>query len=81
MKATVHVTLKPGVLDPQGQTIHRASETLGFTTISDIRQGKFFEIALAADADPATAKAELERLAHDILSNPVIEDFSVEISE
>ncbi len=81
MKATVHVTLKPGVLDPQGQTVHRASETLGFKTISDIRQGKYFEISLSEGADPETAKAELERLAHDILSNPVIEDFTVEISE
>jgi phosphoribosylformylglycinamidine synthase subunit PurS len=80
MKATVHVTLKPGVLDPQGQTIRHAAAGMGFTSLAEIRQGKYFEIALADDADPETARAHVERLAREILSNPVIEDYRVELS-
>ncbi|MCS7080623.1 MAG: phosphoribosylformylglycinamidine synthase subunit PurS [Chloracidobacterium sp.] len=78
MKATVHVTLKPGVLDPQGQTIQRASEAIGFTRIADVRQGKFFEVEVAADGDLEAARAELERFAREVLANPVIEDYRIE---
>ncbi len=78
MKATVHVTLKPGVLDPQGQTIQRASEALGFTCILDVRQGKFFEVELADRDDTEAARAELERFAREVLANPVIEDCRIE---
>jgi phosphoribosylformylglycinamidine synthase len=78
MKATVHVTLKPGVLDPQGQTIQRASEALGFTRIRDVRQGKFFEVELADGDDTEAARAELERFAREMLANPVIEDYRIE---
>ncbi|MBI4751594.1 MAG: phosphoribosylformylglycinamidine synthase subunit PurS [Acidobacteria bacterium] len=79
MKATVHVTLKPGVLDPQGQAIHHAAETLGYQTIEAIRQGKFFEVSISDGVSPETAQAEVEKLAQDVLSNPVIEDFTVSI--
>ncbi|MFQ3580626.1 MAG: phosphoribosylformylglycinamidine synthase subunit PurS [Chloracidobacterium sp.] len=78
MKATVHVTLKPGVLDPQGQTIQQASEAIGFTRIAEVRQGKFFEVELSDGDDPAVARAELERFAREVLSNPVIEDYRIE---
>jgi phosphoribosylformylglycinamidine synthase len=77
MKATVHVTLKPGVFDPQGQTIQRASEAIGFTRIVEVRQGKFFEIELADD-DAEAARSELERFARELLANPVIEDYRIE---
>ena len=79
MKAKVYVTLKQGVLDPQGKAIHHSVELLGYRGISDIRQGKYFEIALDGSADEAGAREEAERMARDILSNPVIEDFRVEV--
>lgn len=78
MKARVHVSLKPTVLDPQGQTIRGALAGLGHTSISDVRQGKYFEISLAPGTDPNQAAAEIEQIAKDILANPVIEDYWVE---
>ena len=81
MKALVYVTLKPSVLDPQGKAIHHSVESLGHKGINDIRQGKFFEIALDASVSPDTARSEIERIAKDILANPVIEDYRVEISQ
>src|SRR5215210_7008259 len=79
MKAKVYVTLKAGVLDPQGKAIHHSVELLGYGGIRDIRQGKYFEIALDNSVDEGRAREEAERMARDILSNPVIEDFRVEI--
>ncbi len=79
MKAKVYVTLKAGVLDPQGKAIHHSVELLGYRGISDIRQGKYFEIALDGSVDEGAAREEAERMARDILSNPVIEDFRVEV--
>ena len=79
MKAKVYVTLKPGVLDPQGKAIHHSVESLGFAGIEDIRQGKYFEISLADGANSADAQTSAERIAKDVLANPVIEDFRVEI--
>jgi phosphoribosylformylglycinamidine synthase len=79
MKAKVYVTLKPSVLDPQGKAIHHSVELLGFEKINDIRQGKYFEIALDAALSDAEAKDAAERIAKDILANPVIEDYRVEI--
>lgn len=79
MKAKVYVTLKPGVLDPQGKAIHHSAELMGFEGISDIRQGKYFEIAFDAGVDAAAAQAAAEKLASDVLANPVIEDYRVEI--
>ena len=79
MKAKVYVTLKRGVLDPQGKAIQHSVELLGYQGIADIRQGKYFEIALDSTLDADGARAEAERMAKDVLSNPVIEDFRVEI--
>lgn len=79
MKAKVYVTLKNGVLDPQGKAIQHSAELIGYQQIADVRQGKYFEIALAPDTDPATAQAVAARLAGEVLANPVIEDYRVEI--
>jgi phosphoribosylformylglycinamidine synthase len=79
MLAKVYVTLKNGVLDPQGKAIHHAAETIGYRGIADVRQGKYFEIKLDESIDEASARAEIEKFAHDVLSNPVIEDYRVEI--
>jgi phosphoribosylformylglycinamidine synthase PurS subunit len=79
MKAKVYVTLKPGVLDPQGKAIHHSVELLGFEQITDIRQGKYFEIALDSALTETEAKETAEKIARDVLANPVIEDYRVEI--
>ena len=78
MKAKVFVSLKPGVLDPQGKAIQHSVELLGFTGISDVRQGKYFEIALQ-DANEEQARESVARMAREVLSNPIIEDYRVEI--
>ena len=80
MKAKVFVTLKPGVLDPQGKAIHHSVESLGFQNINDIRQGKYFEITLDDNISDSEARESIERIARDVLTNPVIEDFRVEVS-
>jgi len=80
MKALVFVTLKPSVLDPQGKAIHHSVELLGHTNIGDIRQGKYFEIALDSAVSEAEARETAEQVAKDVLSNPVIEDYRVEIA-
>ncbi|MBX3288240.1 MAG: phosphoribosylformylglycinamidine synthase subunit PurS [Acidobacteria bacterium] len=79
MKAKVYVTLKSGVLDPQGKAIHHSAELIGFDGISDIRQGKYFEIVLTNGTSEADARSQAEKLAAEILANPVIEDYRVEI--
>ncbi len=79
MKAKVYVTLKPSVLDPQGKAIHHSVESLGFAQITDVRQGKYFEIALDKNLPEAEARATAEQIAKDVLANPVIEDYRVEI--
>lgn len=79
MKAKVYVNLKPGVLDPQGKAIQHSVELLGFNGISDIRQGKYFEIRLDSALGEAAARESVSRMAREVLSNPIIEDFSVEI--
>lgn len=81
MKAKVFVTLKPSVLDPQGKAIHHSVEQLGYTDISDIRQGKYFEIALDPAITEADARSEVERIAKDVLANPVIEEYKVVIGD
>jgi phosphoribosylformylglycinamidine synthase PurS subunit len=81
MKARVYVSLKPTVLDPQGQTIRGALAGLGHAAISDVRQGKYFEISLAPGTDRTRAAAEIEQIAKDVLANPVIEDYQVEFIE
>lgn len=79
MKAKVYVTLKPSVLDPQGKAIHHSVELLGYKNIADVRQGKYFEIALDDGAAASDAAAVVEKIAKDVLTNPVIEDYRVEI--
>jgi len=79
MRAKVFVTLKKGVLDPQGKAIHHAVGTLGYNGVADVRQGKYFEIGLADGLGAAEARTEIEKLAREVLSNPVIEDYHVEI--
>jgi phosphoribosylformylglycinamidine synthase subunit PurS len=79
VKAKVYVTLKQGVLDPQGKAIQHSVELLGYRGIADIRQGKYFELALDSSLDADRARAEAEAVAKDVLSNPVIEDYRVEI--
>lgn len=81
MKAKVFVTLKPSVLDPQGKAIHHSVASLGFAGIGDIRQGKYFEIALDPAITEADARSSVERIAKDVLANPVIEDYRVELSQ
>ena len=81
MKALVYVTLKPSVLDPQGKAIHHSTELLGYQNLADIRQGKYFEITFSDGLSPESAKESAEQIAKDVLANPVIEDFHVEISE
>ena len=80
MKAKVYVTLKQGVLDPQGKAIHHSVELLGYENIRDVRQGKFFEVELAENLSESEAEEVAKRIAKDVLANPVIEDYKVEIS-
>jgi len=79
MKAKVYVTLKPGVLDPQGKAIHHSVELLGFENVADVRQGKFFEIVLDAGLSETQAEEVASKIAKNVLANPVIEDYQVEI--
>jgi phosphoribosylformylglycinamidine synthase len=79
MKAIVTVTLKHGVLDPQGKAIGHALHTLGFTGVGEVRVGKLIELELPAQ-DPAAAKATAEDMARKLLANTVIESFKVEIA-
>lgn len=79
MKAKVYVNLKSGVLDPQGKAIQHSVELLGFTGITDVRQGKYFEIALDEGVDNDKARESVEKMAREVLSNPIIEDYRVEI--
>ena len=78
MKARVYVSLKSTVLDPQGQTIRSALHGLGYHSISDVRQGKYFEIAVDAAASRAQAEKDIDTIAHEVLTNPVIEEYRVE---
>ena len=76
MKALVHVRLKPGVLDPQGKAICSACGSLGYDAVTEVRQGKLFEIGLDA-ADEADAQKLVAELCDKLISNPVIEDYEI----
>ncbi|HCX66312.1 phosphoribosylformylglycinamidine synthase subunit PurS [Parvibaculum sp.] len=80
MKARIKVTLKNGVLDPQGKAIEGALGSLGFSGIESVRQGKFFEVELA-ETDPAKARAAIDEMSKKLLANTVIENYAVEIDE
>ena len=79
MKARVHITLKTGVLDPQGKAIAHALAGLGFAGVEDVRQGKYIEIDLA-DTDPAAAKSRVEQMCQRLLANTIVEDYKVELT-
>jgi phosphoribosylformylglycinamidine synthase subunit PurS len=78
MKVRVLVMLRPDVLDPQGKAIGNALAALGFGGIGEVRQGKLIELELA-ETDPARARAEVEAMCKQLLANPVIEDYAIEI--
>ena len=78
MKARIHVTLKNGVLDPQGKAIEHALKTLGFDNVDGVRQGKFLEIDLG-HTDKDAAKTQVDDMCRKLLANTVIEDYSIDI--
>ncbi len=80
MKARVHVTLKQGVLDPQGKAIGHALAALGFDGIEDVRQGKYIEIEIA-ETDAGGARAKVEDMCRKLLANMVIENYTVDIAD
>jgi len=80
MKARVYVTLKKTVLDPQGQTIQQALANLGYQSIKEVRQGKVFDLALNG-LSKEQARTQIEKVARDVLTNPVIEEFRYELEE
>jgi phosphoribosylformylglycinamidine synthase PurS subunit len=79
MKAHVYVTLKTSVLDPQGQTIQNALRKMQFAGVESVRQGKYFQLSLADSLSAEAARAEVERVAKEVLANPVIEDYTYRI--
>jgi len=81
MKAHVYVTLKTSVLDPQGQTIQNALHKIGFSDVADVRQGKYFAISLGNGLSADAAREQVERIARDVLTNPVIEEYTYRIEE
>jgi phosphoribosylformylglycinamidine synthase len=78
VKAKVHITLKTGVLDPQGRAIQHALGSLGFANVEDVRQGKYIELDLK-ETDRARARDAVEAMCRKLLANTVIENYSVEI--
>ncbi|OAN53936.1 phosphoribosylformylglycinamidine synthase [Paramagnetospirillum marisnigri] len=80
MKAKVHITLKNGVLDPQGKAVQHALGSLGYAGINDVRQGKYIELELA-ETDPAKAKAAVEQMCRGLLANTVIENYTIDLAD
>ena len=80
MKARVHVTLKNGVLDPQGKAVQHALSALGFEGIDDVRQGKFIELELS-ETDANAARARVTDMCENLLANTVIENYAIEIAD
>ena len=78
MKARIHITLKTGVLDPQGKAIQNALGSLGFSGIGDVRQGKLIEVDLGG-RDAAAARVDVDRMCRELLANLVIENYSFEL--
>jgi phosphoribosylformylglycinamidine synthase len=81
MKAQVFVSLKKSVLDPQGKTIHGALTKFGYKGLQEVRQGKYFEITLNGGISKTEAEAEVERIAREVLTNPVIEEFRFSLED
>lgn len=80
MKARITVTLKSGVLDPQGKAIEHALSALGFSGVGGVRQGKFIEVELA-EKDAAKAKAAVKDMCEKLLANTVIENYAIELAD
>ena len=80
MKATVYVTVKPSVLDPQGEAVRKAMHSLGMKCIDSARVGKFIELEISGDDMEAT-RAKLDELSRDLLSNPVIENYRIQLDK
>ena len=80
MVAKIYITLKSGVLDPQGKTIHHALDSLGYNEVEGVRLGKFVLIHLK-DGDTETAKGRIDEMCRKLLANPVIEEYRFEIQE
>ena len=80
MKARIHITLKPGVHDPQGRAIGNALAALGFSGVDEVRQGKYLEIELG-ESDPAKAQAAVEDMCAKLLANPVIENYAIDLED
>jgi phosphoribosylformylglycinamidine synthase PurS subunit len=78
MKARITITLKPGVLDPQGKAIEGALHALGFASVDGVRQGKYIEVEVA-ESDPDRARAEIERMCEQLLANTIIENYAYEL--
>jgi phosphoribosylformylglycinamidine synthase PurS subunit len=81
MKAYVYVSLKKSVLDPQGKTIHGALTKIGYQGLQEVRQGKYFEITLNGGISKDQAQAEVDRIAREVLTNPVIEEYRFSLEE
>jgi phosphoribosylformylglycinamidine synthase subunit PurS len=81
MKAYVYVSLKKSVLDPQGKTIHGALKKMGFKGLDEVRQGKYFELTLDGGLSRTEADAEVARIAREVLTNPVIEEFRYSLED
>jgi phosphoribosylformylglycinamidine synthase PurS subunit len=78
MKARITITLKPGVLDPQGKAIEGALHALGFGSVDGVRQGKYIEVEVV-ESDPDRARAEIERMCEQLLANTIIENYAYEL--
>ncbi len=81
MRAYVYVSLKKSVLDPQGKTIHGALKKMGFKGLEEVRQGKYFELTLDGGLNRTEAEAEVGRIAREVLTNPVIEEFRYSLDD
>lgn len=77
MKVRIFVTLKDGVLDPQGKAIHHALESLNFSRVNGVRAGKLIEL----DVDPSVSREEIDRMCDKLLANTVIENYEIELPE
>jgi phosphoribosylformylglycinamidine synthase subunit PurS len=78
MKAKIHITLKTGVLDPQGKAIEGALCGLGFAGVDNVRQGKFIELEIS-ESDPTKAREQIEAMCKKLLANPVMENYEIEV--
>jgi phosphoribosylformylglycinamidine synthase subunit PurS len=81
MKAQVYVSLKKSVLDPQGKTIHGALAKIGYKGLEEVRQGKYFEITLSGGLSKPEAVEQVERIAREVLTNPVIEEYRFSLED